>query len=66
MCVRYASARRDAEIVGEEAEPSWNVAPQQDIRVVLERAPREAPEASAVVDILVAPAARAMKERGCT
>lgn len=38
MCGRYASARRDAEIVGEKAEPSWNVAPQQDIRVVLQEA----------------------------
>ena len=54
MCGRYASARRDAdiasafkvgEIVGEETGPSWNVAPMQDIRVVLERAPRHAPEA---------------------
>ncbi|MBB2921463.1 SOS response-associated peptidase [Cellulomonas cellasea] len=53
MCGRYASARRDADIAGalavqeivdEETPPSWNVAPQQDIRVVLERTPRGAPE----------------------
>ncbi|GEA89236.1 SOS response-associated peptidase family protein [Cellulomonas cellasea] len=53
MCGRYASARRDADIAGalavqeivdEETAPSWNVAPQQDICVVLERTPRGAPE----------------------
>jgi putative SOS response-associated peptidase YedK len=46
MCGRYASARRDqeiadrfqvAELVGEELGPSWNVAPTQDVRAVLER-----------------------------
>ncbi|ACZ32477.1 protein of unknown function DUF159 (plasmid) [Xylanimonas cellulosilytica DSM 15894] len=46
MCGRYASARRDqeiadrfrvAELVGEDLGPSWNVAPTQDVRVVLER-----------------------------
>ncbi|QJW38681.1 SOS response-associated peptidase [Cellulosimicrobium protaetiae] len=46
MCGRYASARRDdeiarhfhvAELVGKELGPSWNVAPTQDVRVVLER-----------------------------
>ncbi|MBB2921314.1 SOS response-associated peptidase [Cellulomonas cellasea] len=53
MCGRYASARRDADIAGalavqeivdEETPPSWNVAPQQDVRVVLEHTPRDAPE----------------------
>ena len=47
MCGRYASARSDIdliegfgveEVVGPEPEPSWNVAPTQDSRVVLERA----------------------------
>ncbi|MDX6227842.1 MAG: hypothetical protein QOI76_1232 [Frankiales bacterium] len=47
MCGRYASARSDvdlidgfgvAEVVGPEPAPSWNVAPTQDSRVVLERA----------------------------
>jgi putative SOS response-associated peptidase YedK len=57
MCGRYASARRDAdiassfavqEIVGDETGPSWNVAPMQDIRVVLERAPRDDPDAQPI------------------
>jgi putative SOS response-associated peptidase YedK len=46
MCGRYANARRDdqlaqyfqvAELVGPELGPSWNVAPTQDVRAVLER-----------------------------
>ncbi|WP_423464255.1 SOS response-associated peptidase [Promicromonospora sp. MS192] len=46
MCGRYANARRDqeladrfhiAELVGESLGPSWNVAPTQDVRAVLER-----------------------------
>lgn len=46
MCGRYASSVRDAEVVdlldvddvvGEELPPSWNVAPTDDVRVVLER-----------------------------
>jgi len=46
MCGRYANARRDdqlaqyfhvAEFVGPELAPSWNVAPTQDVRAVLER-----------------------------
>lgn len=46
MCGRYANARRDdelarhfhvAELLGEDLGPSWNVAPTQDVRVVLER-----------------------------
>lgn len=56
MCGRYASFRRDqeiadvfdiAEVVGEELPPSWNVAPTDDVRVVLERAPRRARDAEA-------------------
>lgn len=50
MCGRYASSRRDADlveefevedVVGEQLPPSWNVAPTQDVRVVLDRPPRE-------------------------
>lgn len=46
MCGRYANARRDdelaqqfhvSEIEGEETGPSWNVAPTDPVRVVLER-----------------------------
>ena len=45
---REAGAFGVAEIVGEETGPSWNITPMQDIRVVLERAPRQAPEAAPV------------------
>lgn len=53
MCGRYASFRSDAELVTAfhvaevvaEVPPSWNVAPQQDVRVVLDRAPRDEPAA---------------------
>jgi putative SOS response-associated peptidase YedK len=47
MCGRYASARSDIDLIegfgvddvlGPEPAPSWNVAPTQDSRVVLERA----------------------------
>lgn len=57
MCGRYASFRRDDEIaralmvqqiLNEERGPSWNVAPMQGIRVVLERPPREEPDAAPV------------------
>src|SRR4051794_34575238 len=57
MCGRYASTRNDTvlaaefvvdEVVDEELEPSWNVAPTQRVRAVVERAPREDPEAPAV------------------
>lgn len=50
MCGRYANARRDdelarrfrvAELVGEDLGPSWNVAPTQDVRVVIERVEAE-------------------------
>lgn len=53
MCGRYSSSRRDADlvraftiadVVGEELRPSWNVAPMQQARVVLERAPRDDPQ----------------------
>jgi putative SOS response-associated peptidase YedK len=47
MCGRYVSRRGDdevaglygAEVIGEPTRPSWNVAPQQTVRVVLERSP---------------------------
>ncbi|MGM0384664.1 MAG: SOS response-associated peptidase [Actinomycetota bacterium] len=55
MCGRYASFRSDADLakafqVAEVVEPdavppSWNVAPQQDVRVVLDRAPKGDPAA---------------------
>ncbi len=57
MCGRYASFRRDDEIarafmvqqiLGEDRGPSWNVAPMQGIRVVLERPPREEPDGAPV------------------
>ncbi|MFH5821275.1 SOS response-associated peptidase [Georgenia sp. AZ-5] len=57
MCGRYANARRDADlirafdvedVVGEELPPSWNIAPTRDVRVVLERAPKQEPEAQPV------------------
>lgn len=56
MCGRYASAQTDAElakafevvdVLGDEPEPSWNVAPTQQVRAVLERAPKDEPEAPA-------------------
>lgn len=52
MCGRYARSRPDdelvdlfdvTEIVGEPLPASYNIAPTQEARVVLERAPREAP-----------------------
>ena len=55
MCGRYSNARTDAElskefdvtvVEGDEVAPSWNVAPTQTARVVLERAPRGEPEAA--------------------
>lgn len=59
MCGRYASTTTHkelrsifevaevAEVVGEELKPSYNVAPTQEVRVVLERAPRDQPDAEA-------------------
>ena len=50
MCGRYVNSRHDAdmasaflvdEVVGDELPPSWNIAPTQRARVVLERSPRE-------------------------
>ena len=55
MCGRYASSRGDAElveafevddVVGEQLPASYNVAPTQPVRAVLERAPREDPDAA--------------------
>jgi len=52
MCGRFASTQTDAElldvfravdVVGEQLPPSYNVAPTQPVRVVLERPPRDAP-----------------------
>lgn len=57
MCGRYANFRSDtelravfgvAEAVGEPLEPSWNVAPTQPVRAVLERSPRGEPGAAPV------------------
>lgn len=54
MCGRYASFRSDAdlaaafrvtEVLTPQVPPSWNVAPQQDVRVVLDRVPKDNPEA---------------------
>lgn len=52
MCGRYASTVTDQELrslfdvvetVGEPLPPSYNVAPTQTVRVVLERAPKDDP-----------------------
>jgi putative SOS response-associated peptidase YedK len=57
MCGRYAASRPDADlveafevedVVGEPVPPSWNVAPTRPVRAVLERPPREEPDAAAV------------------
>jgi len=56
VCGRYARSRPDSElvevfgvreVVGEQLPASYNIAPTQDARVVLERAPREEPDAEA-------------------
>jgi len=56
MCGRYASTRNDAalaaefgvdDVVDEALEPNWNVAPTQQVRAVLERAPHDDPDAAA-------------------
>ena len=52
MCGRYALTQSDSElsghygaiVVGQESPPSWNVAPAQDIRVVLEHLPSDVPD----------------------
>lgn len=50
MCGRCANARRDGDLVdafrvdevrGSQLEPSWNVAPMHDVRIVLERLSEE-------------------------
>ncbi|MFZ2175381.1 MAG: SOS response-associated peptidase [Rhodococcus sp. (in: high G+C Gram-positive bacteria)] len=60
MCGRYASTTTDKElrnifqvdeVVGEELPPSYNIAPTQEVRVVLERPPRGHPEAEPVRQI---------------
>lgn len=57
MCGRYASTQSDsdlravfdiAETVGEELPPAYNVAPTQTVRTVIERAPKNEPDADAV------------------
>jgi putative SOS response-associated peptidase YedK len=57
MCGRYASTRADTDIAaaftvtaidGDPPGPSWNIAPTQAARVVLERAPRDEPDAEPV------------------
>lgn len=57
MCGRYASTKSDsdlravfdiAETVGDEIPPAYNVAPTQTVRTVLERAPKDEPDADAV------------------
>ncbi|HWO65258.1 MAG TPA: SOS response-associated peptidase [Umezawaea sp.] len=56
MCGRYASTRTDAalaaefavdDVIDEPVEPSWNVSPTQQVRAVLERSPRDDPDAPA-------------------
>jgi len=52
MCGRYALTQSDTElsglygaiVVGEESRPSWNVAPTQEVRVVLEHLPSDDPD----------------------
>jgi len=60
MCGRFASTQTDAdlvrafrveEVVGEQLAPSYNVAPTQPVRAVLERTPREEPEAPPIRQI---------------
>ena len=57
MCGRFASTQTDGElldvfravdVVGEQLAPSYNVAPTQLVRVVLERPPRDAPAGTPV------------------
>lgn len=61
MCGRYSSTKTDSEIskefevqevVGEQPRPSWNVAPTQSRRVVLEHAPRDADSSASVPRVL--------------
>jgi putative SOS response-associated peptidase YedK len=61
MCGRYSSTKSDSdiakefkveEVVGEEPQPSWNVAPTQTRRVVLEHAPKDANNKKSVPRVL--------------
>jgi putative SOS response-associated peptidase YedK len=61
MCGRYSSTKSDSdiakefkveEVVGEEPEASWNVAPTQTRRVVLEHAPKDAEDRQAAPRVL--------------
>ena len=63
MCGRFASTQSDAElrdafrvaeVVGEQLDPSYNVAPTQPVRTVLERAPRDEPDARPVRQVRTA------------
>ncbi len=63
MCGRFASTQSDAElrdafrvaeVVGEQLAPSYNVAPTQQVRTVLERAPRDEPDARPVRQVRTA------------
>ncbi len=60
MCGRYASSRSDDDLrqefataftVGAPLAPSWNVAPTQQVRAVLERSPRDEPDAAPVREL---------------
>ncbi len=60
MCGGYASSRSDDDLrvefgaavaVGDGLPPSWNVAPTQQVRAVLERTPRAAPDAAPVREL---------------
>jgi putative SOS response-associated peptidase YedK len=53
MCGRYADLRRDSDLINTfqvqdvrdpELEPSWNVAPQQNVRIILERLKKDDPD----------------------
>jgi len=58
MCGRYVNVASTGdlteefdveEVVGEDPGPSWNVAPTDPVRVVVERPPREPEQPAAVV-----------------
>ena len=62
MCGRYVNvaasgdliAEFDAEVVGADLRPSWNVAPTDPVRIIVSRPPREQPERRAVRQIRTA------------
>ncbi|WP_285236521.1 MULTISPECIES: SOS response-associated peptidase family protein [Rhodococcus erythropolis group] len=65
MCVRYANRSSDRELqsffdtmqtVGDELPPSYNVAPTQPVRVILERIPHEEPDSEPLADARLASA----------